>query len=787
MSQQRKVFFVWLGGLVSLFAIGLAPVGGSTVSWVGDENDNWHVGNNWTPNWSCGDIFCIQVPPQADDDAFVNDPTFGTSVELTSHAAVRTLNISNGMDVDLAGYQLAAVDGLITSSNRITIDGLGTTLRVAGGNPNYDLYTNRFRIANGGQLRMAGSPHVAVTNAATSVITASSGLVGNGSIRWHNFGPLGSTVLSNDGFITVTSNTLTLSLEDDGRFDLDGSSGSGVLNVDDGNSFFSRSLTLNVEGELADNFDGTLSIGKGDRAHFTHPWRLGTPLGPGSRVELNGYDGTATLSGAPVIMDDGLGRIEVQGGTARIESDLSIYAGRIVVSPHTTLEFAGNGQFHGETVIDNSAAPQHEFRVTGDLVIQDSIFDWDGPTNEHVVTISGGRLAMAGNLGDFGRHGGQLNVIGTPASEGVLEVTAGSWFVEGQLLLDGRDQLARVTGSSPLSIGTGNTNPRPQLVVEGAARIETGYLELEDDAAVTLNPGSVLTLATTTEVEPDVVFAGTGRMINEGAMYALHGAQIGGVLQNEGLFWIGTNFTGHYAQVGLADFDQAAVGETRFDLRPSSQGDSDQLQLLGNATLGGRLHIDANLPMAMLGDQFVLIDAQAINGQFGEAQLPQAGPGELWRVIYTPDQVLLRLTVSGDFNQDQQFDCQDVDALVAEIASPNGDLRFDLSGDGQLDQHDLSLWLIEAGAANLPRAQAYPVGDANLDGTVDGQDFVIWNDNKFGASAAWCAGDLNADGFVDGLDFVLWNGNKFTSVFQAVPEPHGGGFLVLLGLLLRRR
>ena len=71
----------------------------------------------------------------------------------------------------------------------------------------------------------------------------------------------------------------------------------------------------------------------------------------------------------------------------------------------------------------NSAAAQHEFRVTGDLIIQDSIFDWDGPTNEHVVTIAGGRLAMAGNLGDFGRHGGQLNVIGTPASEGVLEAS----------------------------------------------------------------------------------------------------------------------------------------------------------------------------------------------------------------------------------------------------------------------------------------------------------------------------------------------------------------------------
>jgi hypothetical protein len=55
------------------------------------------------------------------------------------------------------------------------------------------------------------------------------------------------------------------------------------------------------------------------------------------------------------------------------------------------------------------------------------------------------------------------------------------------------------------------------------------------------------------------------------------------------------------------------------------------------------------------------------------------------------------------------------------------------------------------------------LGDANLDGFVDGLDFIIWNDHKFTAEAAWCAGDFNADGFVDGQDFIVWNANKFTS------------------------
>ena len=32
---------------------------------------------------------------------------------------------------------------------------------------------------------------------------------------------------------------------------------------------------------------------------------------------------------------------------------------------------------------------------------------------------------------------------------------------------------------------------------------------------------------------------------------------------------------------------------------------------------------------------------------------------------------------------------------------------------------------------NLPSGNPYLLGDANLDGTVDGQDFLIWNSNKF--------------------------------------------------------
>jgi glucose/arabinose dehydrogenase len=120
---------------------------------------------------------------------------------------------------------------------------------------------------------------------------------------------------------------------------------------------------------------------------------------------------------------------------------------------------------------------------------------------------------------------------------------------------------------------------------------------------------------------------------------------------------------------------------------------------------------------------------------------------------------------TGDFNGDGMFDCADVDALVAEIAAGTNASHFDLTADGVVDEADLDYWLAEAGDANLPSQNPYLRGDANLDGVVDGLDYIAWNENKFTSGTGWCGGDFNADGLADGLDFILWNANKFQSSF----------------------
>ena len=94
--------------------------------------------------------------------------------------------------------------------------------------------------------------------------------------------------------------------------------------------------------------------------------------------------------------------------------------------------------------------------------------------------------------------------------------------------------------------------------------------------------------------------------------------------------------------------------------------------------------------------------------------------------------------ISGDFDNNGDYSCPDVDALVGAIVAGTNDAAFDLTGDGLVNNQDLTAWLAEAGAAELTSGNSYLYGDADLDGIVDGQDFIVWNTNKFSSTAAWC-------------------------------------------------
>jgi hypothetical protein len=176
--------------------------------------------------------------------------------------------------------------------------------------------------------------------------------------------------------------------------------------------------------------------------------------------------------------------------------------------------------------------------------------------------------------------------------------------------------------------------------------------------------------------------------------------------------------------------------------------------------------------------------------------LRMGGPsGVTMNVETMTDNILLETItvggIDGDFNNDGLYNCADIDSLVNDIANGTNTGSFDLTGDGQVNSADLTEWLAEAGAANIGPGRPYRVGDANLDGIVDGSDFGLWNSNKFTGNKNWCQGNFNADSVTDGSDFGLWNSNKFTASDGnvVVPEPSSLLFCgaILVFLLKRRR
>ena len=248
---------------------------------------------------------------------------------------------------------------------------------------------------------------------------------------------------------------------------------------------------------------------------------------------------------------------------------------------------------------------------------------------------------------------------------------------------------------------------------------------------------------------------------------------------------------GTYREVVTLNNNAPVIVDAAFDVH-------DRLYALGRDVGLVRIDVVTGTTQVIGGD---LATMYANSLEFAaDGRLLATAQGQLWSVdpatgstteigpISAPYSFfgLAATTTNGDFNTDGSWNCLDVDALVAEIATTTHDPAFDLTGDGFVDHADLDEWLLVGGANHAAATGGNPFryGDANLDGVVDVSDFNLWNTSKFTATPAWCAGDFTADGVVDGSDFNVWNTNKFTTSAdpRAVPEPTG--LLVLVFTLV---
>ncbi len=114
--------------------------------------------------------------------------------------------------------------------------------------------------------------------------------------------------------------------------------------------------------------------------------------------------------------------------------------------------------------------------------------------------------------------------------------------------------------------------------------------------------------------------------------------------------------------------------------------------------------------------------------------------------------VLASDSTEDDPDPSDGYDALPVFAAITFFVGPDGDPAQVMD---RLQEQD-----IDFGSTTLEIRLG---GDANRDGFVDGQDFNIWNSNKFTSGKTWVQGDFNGDSVVDGSDFSIWNSNKFQS------------------------
>lgn len=129
----------------------------------------------------------------------------------------------------------------------------------------------------------------------------------------------------------------------------------------------------------------------------------------------------------------------------------------------------------------------------------------------------------------------------------------------------------------------------------------------------------------------------------------------------------------------------------------------------------------------------------------------------------------------GDFNDDGMVDIVDVDLACQAVHAESPDARFDLNGDGNVDQQD-QLILIET-------ILDTSAGDSNLDGIFNSGDLVqVFTASQYedgvAGNSSWSTGDWNCDGDFTSGDLVFaFSGDNYVAAATGIPVFHNSDLI----------
>lgn len=383
-----------------------------------------------------------------------------------------------------------------------------------------------------------------------------------------------------------------------------------------------------------------------------------------------------------------------------------------------------------------------------------SLPDLDGFFNNGVVNaLNGGPLLINSPAGTIVFRG-TMNITGFPA---MINIPNAVFHNQGTVNLQPGDLNAKgILQDGTLKVGAG-LSQLGEYFLGGGIRFASG-------STTTLQGG--LQLVGNATVDSGATISGGGELIVYAGSHLnlADGADVQAPLVNHGTLEVGDS----PGAAAVAMFSQLAGGTFIAEIDGlQRRSEYDQLEVVSAASLAGDLRIELN--------------------QNGGSYADPLTPG-----TYDAFSLIVGNGITGTFDT-VQYDGQ---VLAPTLGGGAGDL-VSLAACGLFRIVDYS-----PESVDLLNYRALP-GDANADGVVDGQDFVVWNSHKFTTGTDWTRGDFNCDGLTDGQDFVVWNSFKFTSVplplttgeqalaanLRMIPEPSGVAALwgAAVAVAFRRR
>ncbi|MBP61482.1 MAG: hypothetical protein CMJ62_08140 [Planctomycetaceae bacterium] len=431
-------------------------------------------GGNWnnSANWS-GD----EVPESADDVNVRDNRPDGTgdfpTANLTADGNAANLTVAESANVDTEEFKLDVV-------GTITVTDTNSDLFIRDGG---EAEAETLTVTNDAEVHPETGGLIDVDQLK---ISDDSLLIGAGEVNVQ-------TELENDGTITASGGTLTLTTSNPGGvFDLDGFffQGSGPIGIfTEPGKVNATAGDIVVDGQLTDGFNGTMTVSSTRAITFQDDWELasfsllgpsngvlnlteGTVAGPGkmtaqgilnvstgtgngisyinspvdfgSQVDVNvnagaelEINGAATVSGGTYNIDD--------DGLLEFDSTLSIGSAAfndVGVAGTADVRFDGITTYTGGTI--NSTVPlyqQGNLAVNGATVVNGTIVNLDGG-GATTVTLNDDLTINSDSLDSYDNvFNGTLN-INNPGRL-TVSTTEGSWTMAGEMNLDQNAHAAR--------------------------------------------------------------------------------------------------------------------------------------------------------------------------------------------------------------------------------------------------------------------------------------------------------------------------------------------------------